>query len=774
MASLQKLVLGRSSGTKWLSLMLLACSSSISAQVPPQPVPPDLTLVVNNSGAPTVYQGWPLVFQLQVNHPDAQEANGNVTPTVLSTTSGSWADAMQVAVRDENGATQTWPLSLVYRPQGAISLGAGVEATLLWVVSPAANASVPAGNYQALGIFNASSIASSGAFSGTVQSNSVTITIASEPSPLSAAQQEEKYSVLATYDLVLGNTSQALSDIGILLGAQPNNIDGLLEQGDLLMLQGQNQQALASYDQAFEAFAAAYPSAPEPPTLILSRQNRARAGIVSQSGKVGTPQIGVTFADMGMQAPGVMFFDLTLTNTGTDTAVITTITQFLFTTVSGSGQVAYDTNLSPAVPLSVDVLNAGGATTVRIYLDTPSTVTQFTMVLSGVTTDSVGTQYTFNSSQSITPNSTGVQTPLTITASNATQQYAQPIPNLSSVTYSGFVNGDTAASLSGTLICSTTGTQSSPVGNYPITCSGLTSPNYRITFAPGTLTITPAPLTLTATGVTRAYGAANPSLNNVTASGFVNGDTLSSVSGTLACTTSATQASPVGSYPITCSGLNSANYSILFVTGVLTVTPTPLTITVNSTAKVLDASNPANFAWSATGFVNGDNASVLTANPTCTTTATATSPVGSYPITCSAANAANYAFSYVSGTLRIVYSASIGHVILSPINADGTSVFNQGRTVPAKFSVYDANGISIGTPGVVSSFFLTGIKSGTATATVSDIVGTNNPDTAFRWDPTGQQWIFNITTANLSAGSTYIYSITLNDGSTIVFQYGLR
>lgn len=111
-------------------------------------------------------------------------------------------------------------------------------------------------------------------------------------------------------------------------------------------------------------------------------------------------------------------------------------------------------------------------------------------------------------------------------------------------------------------------------------------------------------------------------------------------------------------------------------------------------------------------------------------------------------------------------------MIQPPINADGTSVLKQGRTVPAKFDVYDVNGVPISTPGVVSSFFLTAIVSGTVTTTVEDVVDTNNPDSAFRWD--GQEWIFNITTANLSAGSTYIYTITLNDGSTIMFQYGLR
>jgi len=115
-----------------------------------------------------------------------------------------------------------------------------------------------------------------------------------------------------------------------------------------------------------------------------------------------------------------------------------------------------------------------------------------------------------------------------------------------------------------------------------------------------------------------------------------------------------------------------------------------------------------------------------------------------------------------------------GHQILPPIDSAGSSVWKQHRTVPAKFRVCDANGISIGTPGVVSSFFLIEILKGTATSSVQDVVETNIPDTAFRWDPTSQQWIFNIATADLAAGNTYVYAITLNDGSVIYFQYGLR
>jgi hypothetical protein len=88
--------------------------------------------------------------------------------------------------------------------------------------------------------------------------------------------------------------------------------------------------------------------------------------------------------------------------------------------------------------------------------------------------------------------------PLSVTAADAARAYGQPNPAFT-VTYSGFVNGDTASSLDGSLSDSTPATASSPVGTYPITPSGLTSPNYTITFVNGSLTVIPA--TLTASGV---------------------------------------------------------------------------------------------------------------------------------------------------------------------------------------------------------------------------------------------------------------------------------
>ena len=113
------------------------------------------------------------------------------------------------------------------------------------------------------------------------------------------------------------------------------------------------------------------------------------------------------------------------------------------------------------------------------------------------------------------------------------------------------------------------------------------------------------------------------------------------------------------------------------------------------------------------------------------------------------------------------------HQILQPVNADGTSVFKQGSTVAAKFRVLDAQGNSIGTAGVISSFRLIQTMSGTV-SDVDESVDSSTPDTAFRWDGVGQQWIFNISTKNLSANVKYTYRITLNDGTHIDFMFALK
>src|SRR5262249_8793295 len=151
-----------------------------------------------------------------------------------------------------------------------------------------------------------------------------------------------------------------------------------------------------------------------------------------------------------------------------------------------------------------------------------------------------------------------------------TKVYGAALPALT-VTATGLVNGDTVATaLTGVL--ATAATAGSPVGSVPITQGTLAaSGNYALSFSPGTLTVTPAPLTITIDAKTRPVTTPNPALT-ATFSGLVNGDTAAVVQG-LNLTTTAAQDSAAGDYPITSSTTpTAANYTITVVPGVLHVT----------------------------------------------------------------------------------------------------------------------------------------------------------------------------------------------------------
>jgi len=130
-------------------------------------------------------------------------------------------------------------------------------------------------------------------------------------------------------------------------------------------------------------------------------------------------------------------------------------------------------------------------------------------------------------------------------------------------------------------------------------------------------------------------------------------------------------------------------------------------------------------------------------------------------------------------TVAVQYAAAgnkcggiAGHQILQPINSNGSSVFKKGSVVPAKFRVCGANGVAITSPRIVTSFRLVKIISKGSARNMDQAVLSATSDSAFRSG--AQQWIFNIDTKNLAAGSTYEFLITLNDGSSIRFWFTLK
>jgi hypothetical protein len=173
--------------------------------------------------------------------------------------------------------------------------------------------------------------------------------------------------------------------------------------------------------------------------------------------------------------------------------------------------------------------------------------------------------------------------PLTITADNQSMLYGGTLPTLTA-SYSGLVDGDTPATFNAspnTAPVLATVPATSPVGSYAITVSKAADADYNITFSSGTLTITPAPLTIRADNQSMVFGSAVPALT-ASYQAFVNGDTSASLTTAVTLTTTATSASPAGSYPITPGGATDPNYTITFVSGTLTVAQASTSLTVSS------------------------------------------------------------------------------------------------------------------------------------------------------------------------------------------------
>jgi hypothetical protein len=151
-------------------------------------------------------------------------------------------------------------------------------------------------------------------------------------------------------------------------------------------------------------------------------------------------------------------------------------------------------------------------------------------------------------------------------------------------------------------------------------------------------------IVITAKSYSREYGDANPTFEYTVSGG--------SISGTPKITSSATQTSSVGTYAIKIEKGSVTNSNVTFVDGTLTISKAPLTITAKSYTRKQGEANPT-FDVTYSGFKNGETSSVLTKKPTCYTTATTNSPVGTYDITVSGAEAQNYSFKYVKGTLTV-------------------------------------------------------------------------------------------------------------------------
>ena len=434
-----------------------------------------------------------------------------------------------------------------------------------------------------------------------------------------------------------------------------------------------------------------------------------------------------------------------------------------------NGTLTIDTKLTPEMSLSNvsktygdasftinATSNSQGTFTYRSSNTNVATITGNNLTIVGAGTTTIIANQAADVPNNFLPSSTTAslivaKAPLTITAPNKTKVYGASNPALT-VTYDGFKGTDDASILTTAPTVSTIATNTSAVGNYAITASNASADNYAISYVNGSLSVTKAPLTITATEVSKTYGSSLVVINNsdkFTAATAVTGESVTSVTlspntaaaaantaagasyqmtptaavGTggfvatnyeityvpytgvvakkaltitatgpnkvygsaIATTANATQFTSVGlvtgetitgvtltpntagsaattaagvaytvtpSLPTGANGFIAANYNITYVPFEGSVSKKSLTATADNKSKIYGATNPA-FTITYDGFVNNDDAAVLTLAPVASTSATASSNVGTYDIAISNGTAANYTLTAIKGTLTI-------------------------------------------------------------------------------------------------------------------------
>jgi hypothetical protein len=219
-----------------------------------------------------------------------------------------------------------------------------------------------------------------------------------------------------------------------------------------------------------------------------------------------------------------------------------------------------------------------------------------------------------------------------------------------------------------------------------------------------------------------------------TYAGFVNGETVAVLTGTLACVTTATTTSLAGTYPITCSGQSSINYAITYVPGTLTVTgaaapilsvsPTALTFTspalVTSAAQAVTVSNVGTAPLIITSITRTGT------NPGRFASTNVNCPIGGTGLAVGASCTVNVTFT--PNATAVTRTASLNVNVSAP--ATSKSVSLTGNTVQPSLGVTPAS-IAFGSQAINTTSAaqaITVTNTGTVAVAFNSVtLGGNNP-----------------------------------------------
>lgn len=217
-----------------------------------------------------------------------------------------------------------------------------------------------------------------------------------------------------------------------------------------------------------------------------------------------------------------------------------------------------------------------------------------------------------------------------------------------------FTYTTTGHELKGEPVLSTSATKASPVGTYDIVVARGSITNQDATFVNGTLTVTPAPLTITARSYTIKQNEPLPQFG-VDYSGFKLSDTEASLAAQPQVVADVPADKTPGTYRIVASGAASANYSIAYAEGTLTILEAdPVTVKAASATMTYGDEVPQLTYTVEGGTVEGE--------PLITCEATSQSSVGVYAVKVSRGSISYPNLQFVDGELTVVKAPLVASV----------------------------------------------------------------------------------------------------------------
>jgi trimeric autotransporter adhesin len=384
-------------------------------------------------------------------------------------------------------------------------------------------------------------------------------------------------------------------------------------------------------------------------------------------------------------------------------------------------------------------------------------------VASYTITTAIGTLASANYSFGLVDGTLAVtKAPLTVTADNKTRASGAADPTFTA-TLTGFVNGDTSAVVTGAATFSSMATPTSAVGTYPITpaLGTLTATNYAFTtFTNGTLTVGQTSQALTFGALAnKTYGAAAFAVSATATSGLA--PSYSIVSGPATISGSTVTITGAGTVVVRASQAGDGSHTAAPpVDQSFTVTPAVLTVTATNQARVYGAANPA-LTVSFTGFVNSDTVAALTLAPVASTSATATSNVGTYPITVTGGISTSYTFAPIAGTLTVITGSATVSLGNLAATYDGTGKSAAATTSP--------NGLAVGLTYNGSTNAPTDAGSYAVVATINSTNFTGSASGTLVIAKAAQSVTFGALPSTVNIGAPVALSATASSGLPVVF-----